>query len=199
MKRTIIISGSVVVLVLILAGAAYAGAQMLSQAAAPAAVSGGGGRRMEMIVEKDDGNGATAIGVSIIVLPAESLPNRPSEAGGVLLRREDNTIIVGTGDIELNVDVDGNTGQRQVSLTSNGPEIEVVITANSNLYEDVTDMEIDPESIPASGEVQLQQEIAPLDSLESLGENVEVEVWGSRSGDRITAEIVVFRDVSGNF
>ena len=39
----------------------------------------------------------------------------------------------------------------------------------------------------------LQQAVKPAGSLEEIGENTELQVWGERRGDRVVAEVLVYR------
>ncbi len=48
-----------------------------------------------------------------------------------------------------------------------------------------------------SGEMTIQQVIRPADSPEEMGENSELQVWGERRGERVVAEVLVFRVVEG--
>ena len=193
MKRSIWISGGIAVLTLLLASAAFLGARMLSSPGRTGTGVGGGGDRV-MEIAIDDGSGPVSLRIRIE--PAPELPDRPSEAGGVFVRRQDNSIFVGTGDIELDVEVNGNTGERSVTLSHSGPEIEVVVTRDTIIYRDETDMSPGDPSSWKSGEMTIQQEIKPADSLEEVGENTELQVWGERRGDRVVAEVLVYRIVA---
>ena len=140
----------------------------------------------------DDGSGPVSL--KIIVEPADGLPDRPAETGGVFLRRQDNSIFVGTGNIEVDVDIE--VGQDPViKLTSDGPEVEVVVTRDTILYEDRTTDVYGGDSRPReSGEMRVQQVIEPIDSLDGLGPNCELQAWGDRRGDRVIAEVVVYKE-----
>jgi hypothetical protein len=181
-----------IALVAILAAAAYFGAQMLNapQGASAAAEGGISGQRV-MEIAVDDGSGRRM--ARITFEPAPELPDRPPEAAGVFTRKEDNSYFVGTGNIELSVEV--VNGVRSVNLSNDGPEVEVVVTRDTMLYEEVTEHPT-PDQFPESGEMVIPQELQPLDSLpEDLGNNVELQVWGEQSGDRIIAGVFVFRVV----
>jgi hypothetical protein len=194
MKRSALIAGGIAVLALLLASAAFLGARMLSSPGSTAADAGGGGGRV-MEIAVDDGSGPVSLRIRIE--PAPELPHRPAEAGGVFVRRQDNRFFVGTGDIELDVEVDGNTGERAVSLSHSGPEIEVVVTRDTIIYQDETEISPGAPGSRKSGEMTIQQVIRPADSLEEMGENSELQVWGERRGDRVVAEVLVFRVVEG--
>jgi hypothetical protein len=137
------------------------------------------------------------VSLRIRVEPSPELPDRPAEAAGVYVRRQDSSIYVGTGGIELDVEVNGDTGERQVNLSHDGPEVEVVFTRDTAIYVDETEMpEIEPGQTK-SGERTIQQVIRPAASLEEIGKNTELQVWGRKSGDRVIAEVIVYRIVDG--
>jgi hypothetical protein len=175
-----------IVVVLVLAGATFVAARMLSAPDAP--VVGGGGELVQVV---DGGSGPVQIGLRIE--PAAELPQTPPETAGLFVRREDNSIFVGTGDIEVSVEVDG-TGQRTTSADFSGPVLEVVVTRDTVIYRDTT--KIPDPSEGQSGEVIVQQVIEAVESPEELGADqptTEIQVWGSRSGDRIVAEVLIYR------
>ncbi|HYO26126.1 MAG TPA: hypothetical protein VEQ85_14380 [Lacipirellulaceae bacterium] len=93
-----------------------------------------------MVLAVNDGSGPVSVRISIV--PAPELPDRQSDASGLFARREDNSLFVGTGNIEVGVEVDGATGERTFSATSSGPEVEVVVTGDTVIYRD--DAEISP-------------------------------------------------------
>ena len=97
-------------------------------------------------------------------------------------------------DLEVMVEVD-DTGEREVSFEHSGPEVEVVVSRDTILYQDVTRYVPDDPAARKSSERTVQQVVKPIDSLEEIGQNAEMEVWGERRGDRIVAEVVVYRIV----
>jgi hypothetical protein len=190
-KQIGFIIGGIALLVIVAAGA-YFGAQMVNQPE-EAAAAGSGGRVIEMV--SDDGSGPRPFRVSFKNAP--ELPDQPSEIGGVLKRQADNSLIIGTGTIIADVDVNGDTGERKVQMNSDGPEVEVVITRDTQLYKDVTGNPAEG-PIPESGEKVVQQKVEPVDSLaETVNEqNVEVQVWGERRGERVIADFLLYRIVN---
>ena len=194
MKRTVLIAGGLVLLVALLAGAAYVGTRMLTAPDEGASATGGTGRVMEIV--SDDGSGPVSL--RIIIEPSPELPDRPSEASGIFLRRQDDSIFVGTGSIELDVEVESGSDP-VISLSSDGPEIEVVVTHDTVIYSDETDIHGGEPGSRESGEKTVQQVIKPADSLDELGLNTELQVWGKRRGDRVVAEVLVYRIVSVPF
>ena len=187
---------ALVVLIIVLAGGAFTAMQLLAADDSETAAEGQGIRVMESVMDNGDGN---PISVRTKILPAEELPDEPAAAGGVLISRSDNTLIVGTGnvDLEVNIEVDPSTGRENVSLipSTDGPELEVVVGVDTILYNDVTDLTADPPT--ESGEREIVQQLRPAASLEEMPEQAEIQVWGERRGDRIIATIVVFGPLGG--
>ncbi len=147
-------------------------------------------RVLELV--RDSGSGPVSVRIS--VEPSPELPDRPAEASGIFVRSEDNSIIVGTGGIELNVNVEqvaGAAPTHELSLSHDGPEIEVVVTHETVLYQEETEMP----SPSKSGDYTIQQVIKLVDSLDEIGKNTELQVWDRRSGDRVVAEVLVYRSV----
>ena len=189
MKRVAIVAG-IVMVVLLLASAAFLGTRMLTGTDEAGPPEARGVRIMEFVT--DDGSGPVSL--KIIVEPADELPDRPAETGGVFLRRQDNSIFAGTGNIEVDVEIE--TGKDPViKLTSDGPEVEVVVTRYTILYVDETADTYGGDARPKeSGEIRVQQVIEPIASLDGLGPNCELQAWGTRRGDRVIADVVVYKE-----
>jgi hypothetical protein len=194
MKRMIIIL-SAFFLVIIVAAGAYTAVRLLASPDEETAVAGSG-RVMESI---SVANGGEPVSVRTTILPAPELPDEESAAFGVFVSRQDNSIIIGTGNIDLEVDVevDGATGQRSTTLTprTDGPEREIVISPDTIIYKDVTDLSVDQPT--ESGEREIVQAIRQVESADEIGENTEIEVWGEQRGDRIFADVLVFGPLAG--
>jgi hypothetical protein len=194
MKRMIIIL-SAFFLVIIVAAGAYTAVRLLASPDEETAVAGSG-RVMESI---SVANGGEPVSVRTTILPAPELPDEESAAFGVFVSRQDNSIIIGTGNIDLEVDVevDGATGQRSTTLTprNDGPEREIVISPDTIIYKDVTDLSVDQPT--ESGEREIVQAIRQVESADEIGENTEIEVWGEQRGDRIFADVLVFGPLAG--
>ena len=224
MKWTMWIGGGLVALIAVLAGATYVGAQLAGSNDAEASTGqtsiasddepsigqtsiasddeakdaeeapkrpGAPARVMELMT--DDGSGP--VSVRITVEPSPDLPDRPTDAAGVFVSRDDNTMIVGTGGTELDVDIRMTAEgaiEPQVTLSHTGPEIEVVVTHDTIIYREETEMP----SPGKGGEQTVLQVVRPVDSLDELGQNTEVQVWGRKSGDRVVAEVLVYKIVT---
>ena len=195
-KRIMMVLGGLVLVVVLVAGVFTAVRLLATPEETVTASSGAGARVMESVQTVD---GGAPVSVRTTVLPAPELPDEPTAASGVFVRREDNSIVVGTGNIDLDVDVevDPETGQQTTSLTprTDGPEIEVVLTHDTVVYRDVTDFTADAPT--QSGEREIVQAVNQVETGDEIGENMELQVWGERSGDRVIATIVVFGPLAG--
>lgn len=106
-KRMILLGGLVLLVLGLLGGGAYTAVQLLTpqvEAAngneAEAEAPSSGGRVMQSV---SSFNGGPPVAVQTTILPALELPAEPSAAFGILASREDNTLLVGTGNLELEV------------------------------------------------------------------------------------------------
>jgi hypothetical protein len=195
MKRMVMVMGLIGLVVLVLAAGAFTAVRLLTEPEAEAAASGGG--RVMQSVRVD--NGGQPVSVQTTILPATELPGEEPVASGVVQGREDDTLKVGTGNIDLVVDVevDASTGEEKASVaaSTDGPELEIVLTRDTLLYRDVTD--IAGQMPDDSGEVTIRQEVRPVTDSGEIEENMEIQVWGERRGDRVVATAVVFGPLAG--
>lgn len=203
-KRKVLLGTAVLVVIVLLAGGAVTAVRLLApedesgdgELDTAVADSGGGGRVMQSMMSQ---NGGPPVAVQTTMLPAPELPNEPSTAFGILVSREDNTLLVGTGNIDLEVDieVDPETGQESTNLipSTDGPQLEVVLTPDTIIYRDVTDLSMPPEQ--ESGEREIVQQVRQVNSSDDVTGNLELEVWGERRGDRIVATVLVYGPLGG--
>ncbi len=198
MNRKVILFSSIGLLVtVLLASGAYTAVRLFTQQdSAVAAAPASGARVMESIQVEGDG---PPVSVRTTILPAPELPSERSISSGIILDREDNSLTVGTGAIELSVevDVDGTTGEQTTTLipSTTGPELEVVLTQDTLVYRDVTDL---ASQLPdSSGEITITQEIRAVSSNDEIKKDMEIQVWGTQSGDRIVADVIVFGPLAG--
>lgn len=182
MKKPILVIGGIVGLVLLLAGAAYVGGRLLNGQGLPGLSSVGPGMFL------GGGNGKQQVRISSKdFIPAKELPQTAAIAKGVFVRRQDNSIFVGTGNIRISVQKD-RSGNVQSSADHDGPTVEVVVTGQTTVYEDVTMQQFD--GPPPQGQ-KIQQIVQP-GSLDGLGDSSTITVWGRKTGDRIIADVLVY-------
>ncbi len=182
MKKPIFVIGGITALILLLAGAAYVGGRLLNGQGLPGLSVGGPGMFL------GGGNGKQQVRISSKdFLPAKELPQTPAIARGVFVRRQDNSLFVGTGNVRVTVQKD-RSGNVQSSADHDGPTVEVVVTGQTTVYEDVTMQQFD--GPPPQGQ-KIQQVVQP-GSLDGLGDSSTITVWGRKTGDRIIADVLVY-------
>ena len=127
---------------------------------------------------------------SINLIPAKEIPDAPPEIVGVFAGRADNTIFVGTTTLKRGCQgiVDHKVDGGVIAPSSNmeyGPQMEVVISKDTQLYRDST-----PPVAPSTNNATIQQTVE-VASLDDLTTESYVNIWGRKSGDRIIAETVL--------
>jgi len=197
MNKNIRIALIAVVGFLVLAGAAYAAGRLFNQG--PAGFFG----PLGFLAGGPGGKGGVfQASVKLNVTPAEELPVEEPTLRGLLARREDDKLFVGQAKGGMMVAVaKGDSGERQISGPEiDGPLTEVVVTHDTILYRD--DTFADQSKFEIGEEVNLQQIVVP-GTLDELGENSSITVWGKKVGDRIVADVLlyssmmVFRNAAG--
>jgi hypothetical protein len=177
------IAGGIIV-VLLLVGAAFVGGRLLNGQEIPGFSSkfgpeGGGGPQTRR---------ETGSGLDNDIQPAKELPQIPADVSGLFDHRKDNSIFVGTGQVTMTVQRD-QSGNAQTSSGHDGPTVEVVVTPQTIVYEDVTSRQFKGQP-PAKG--QKVQQVLELGSLDKIGQNSMITVWGKKTGDRFIADILVY-------
>jgi hypothetical protein len=185
MNRKVLGIVGIIVLVVVMAAGAYTAVQ-LTAAQSEATDMPVGAMVFEDVM--DDGSGSP-VTVKTVILPAEELPQRGSEAGGVLLRQVDNSYFVGTGSISVNVSVEN--GEATTAVDHSGPEVEVVANHATQFYRDVTKISF---ASSESKEQTLQQEVVLVEQPESMSDGATFQAWGDKHGDRVIADIIVYSE-----
>jgi hypothetical protein len=161
MKRKILIISGILVLVLLLGGAAYIGGRLLNGQGLPGFSSGG--KNFQLAAE---------------------LPQTPADVDGVFESRQDNSILVGTGKVTV-IEQKDQSGPH-VSTEHDGPTVEIVVTTQTTIYEDVTQRVFD------SASSQAVQQVVEPGSLDEIGPGSMLTVWGRKTGDRYIADVLVY-------
>jgi hypothetical protein len=134
------------------------------------------------------------VSMEINVIPAPELPKTQPEVNGLFTKRDDNSIYLGTFSEEMGIIAstgsssldDGSPSSQTSGPALTGPEVEVVITADTKIYYDAT--QLDP-SNPPQGDIQ---QVVDEGSLDDLGSDSMVTVWGVRTGDRVVADVIFY-------
>lgn len=177
-KPIVIISGGI--LILLLAGAAFVGARLLNGQRLPF-ISGGPFFSL-------DENGGKNVRINVDdIQPAKELPQTPADVRGLFDHRQDNSIFIGTGKVMVSVKA-GPSGSVQTSSSHDGPTVEVVVTTQTKLYMDVTMDQFD--GPPPQG--QKLQQVLETGSMDEVGQNSMITVWGKKTGDRFIADVIVY-------
>lgn len=181
-RRTKLIVG-MIALIGLLAGAAFVGGQLLSQQTKPQ----GAGGPLVMRSGGPGAGGAMTSEVSVEFESAKELPATPPDVSGLFAERRDNSVFVTVGDGTFSVMV-GEDGTVSTQTGGNSQKLEVVVTNDTTLYKDVTEMMTngDPSAVD-----KIQQKVAP-GSLDEMGQNSFVTAWGERRGDRLIAKVLLY-------
>ena len=117
---------------------------------------------------------------------AEELPQTEPETTGVVLERNDNSIIVGPAStIRVKVPKPGSGGDPVVDADYTGDKVEVVVSNETMIYRDTT--ELDPENAP-----DVVQQTVELSTIDDIAPQTVITVWGRKAGDRIIADVIEF-------
>jgi hypothetical protein len=178
MKKRILIIGGIVTSMLLLAGVAYVGGRLINGQGLPVGgpsvfLGDDGGQRVQ--INRDD------------IQPAQELPQTSADVWGLFDHRQNNSIFVGTGNVTVGVRTD-RSGNVETSSEYDGPIVEVVVTSQTTVYEDVTMQQFN--GPPPEGQA-IQQVVNP-GSLDGIGESSTIAVWGRKTDDRIIADILVY-------
>ncbi|MBL8061422.1 MAG: hypothetical protein JNK32_00265 [Anaerolineales bacterium] len=119
------------------------------------------------------------------ITPAEELPKTQPEAMGLFVERKDNSIIIGTGEVNVLVSMDEAGGEPSFDSSFSGDEVEVVVSNDTVIYRETT--EIDPDKI----EETIQQTVE-LSTIDDITPQSSITVWGRKAGDRIIADVILF-------
>ena len=176
-KKLIAIMSIIVVLV---GAAAFLGGRLLNGRVGPLGFGLPGGDGM--------------VSISVQVTPAQELPATKPDVTGLFVERKDKSIFVseismdaGGKGVVLQVDAGGG-GDGGPSISgpkANGPKKEVVISNETTIYLENTDL-----GQPKPGENKVIQQTVTEGSLDDLTSQSFLTVWGRKSGDRIIAEVL---------
>lgn len=108
---------------------------------------------------------------------AEELPQSAPIIFGLFVRREDNSIFIGTGGISVDAGADG-----EPVASYNGPVIEIIVNTRTNLYREIP---------PLIRLDEIHQQVVEGE-MDELNETTRLTIWGRKTGDRIIAEALLY-------
>jgi hypothetical protein len=117
------------------------------------------------------------------VQPAQELPQTAPDVNGIFESRQGSSIFIGTGQVTMMVQPGGTP-----KTSHSGPTVEVLVTNETTIYKDVT---MDQFNGPPPEGQKIQQVVEP-GSLDEIGQSCLLTVWGSKTGDRIIADVLVY-------
>ncbi|MEA4907117.1 MAG: hypothetical protein GYA17_01460 [Chloroflexi bacterium] len=176
--KIIIVIGGIVAL----SAAAYIGMQLLS----PAGLSAGA----HSLGLTGPGGGSTSMqSVSVEITPAPEIPARKTDFAGLVQSVQDNVITAAPMGNTV-VAYTGEDGELSIDTGDNGPSVEIVITKETQIYLDRTF----EDGLPVEDNSVLQQKVSLSDASE-IQKNTMIRVWGSKRGDRLVAETILFSKI----
>jgi len=183
-------------LLILLASGAYFGAQSLANREDGGETAGVNPNTnsglSDMILDQSEeglfGSGSSGQMIEMEIDHAAELPDSEPETAGFILEREDDTLLIGTGEPKISMEINDD-GMPNINIDgTEGPSVEVVITHKTKIFEDVSD----PTAIFSGESDSFQQEVRLVDSLDDMTVNdATVMVWGTKRGERIIADVVV--------
>ena len=117
---------------------------------------------------------------------SELLPDTPPDVSGVFVRHEDNSVVVGTGNMSVDMALDEN-GAPQLNTSYDGPDVQVVVTHDTLVYRD--DTELKPPDELSGGPIQ---QVVNPGSMDEITKDCHITAWGTKRGDRVVAETLVY-------
>lgn len=186
-RRTFLLAAGGVGIVAVLGGAAYVAGNLLN----PPKPGVGGGSE---IMVRGGGPGGPVVKEfhSPKIKNAPEIPASEPDVAGLYLRRQDNSVFLGTGEIEMMVQKDAG-GKTAANAKHSGPDVEVVVNRDTKIYLDKTP--ITQKDLEEGKE--LQQVIEPVASLDDLVKDLNTTdsllAWGQKVGDRLIARTLLHR------
>jgi hypothetical protein len=152
---------------------------------------------IEIAVEKNVNGVVTSGEVTVTFDDPENLPNEGESALGVTLGRNGDVFTLGTGSIEVEIDVEVVNDEDPVTainVSHSGDPVEIVVTADTIVYKDTTaPPEVTPEDLETGHKV-VTRTVEP-GSLDEVGEGMILRVWGETEGGRVVADVLVYEQI----
>jgi hypothetical protein len=182
-KKILYLVGGILILALVLGGAAFVAGKYINNNRESTSSDSG-----MMVMEQGGAGGVGQFTRKIELEPAEELPDRAPEARGIFVRREDNSLFIGTGNIMIGVKAEkGSEASADISTEYDGPVVEVVVTNETVVYKDETNF-----GSPGSEDEGPIQQVVTSGSIDEVDQNTSFSVWGRKVGDRLIAEVLVY-------
>ncbi|MCL4261648.1 MAG: hypothetical protein KJ069_00465 [Anaerolineae bacterium] len=182
---------------LLVAAVALAMLQLFAPGAAAVAQTNSGQPEMVLAVSEVVNGESFSGEVRVSFAEAAGLPESAPTALGLFLGRSGDTLTLGTGPLEVEVAVERVNDEpptTNIQASHGGDEVTVLVTEETAVYADTTaSPHITPEDI-AAGHKTIPRTIAP-GSLEDIGENMIVRVWGMEQNGQLVADVLVYEPI----
>lgn len=166
----------------VLGGAAYLTGQLMNG-------SGVRSQNGPMIFNNsEDGGKSMAVVVKFDDEWPEVIPAVKADVGGVFVRRQDNLLTLGTGNVTT-TDMGEEVGRVPKGLDYDGPEKDVLITPQTQIYRNATFDDLENGFTENNETIKHKVEDGSIDE---ITENSSVMVWGRKSGDRYVADVILY-------
>ena len=200
MKKLLMIGTFLTVFVLGAASFAFFGDTLFS---GNASASDPGGMMMEIAIEDEicDENGVCEISggtVGIGFDEADGLPEISPDLVGLFVSRSDNSIMLGTGNIEVEVSVEQVNDQEPVTAVSavhGGPEVELRISDETEIYFDTTELQEPDQDDFDLGHMTIQRTVEPGDLSSLEAKTTMVRAWGIMEEGVLVADVLVIEPI----
>ena len=152
---------------------------------------------IEIAVEKNINGEITSGEVLITFEDPATLPIYRETALGVFLKRDGKQLTLGTGSIEVEIGVEVVNDEepvKNINVNYTGDPIEILVSSDTAIYEDVTEIpEVTGEDLE-TGTKLITRKIQ-LGSLEEIGENMIIRVWGNKTKGSVIADVLVYERI----
>ena len=152
---------------------------------------------MEIAIERNINGEVTSGEVQVRFADPDNLPDEGESAFGVFLTQEGEVITLGTGAIEVEVNVEVKNDEepvRSVNISYSGDPVEIIVTPNTVLYSDITPQPEISDADLESGSKLVMRTIAP-GSLDEIGKSMVLRAWGPVQDGVVTAEVLVYESI----
>ncbi len=119
------------------------------------------------------------------LVKARQLPPGDPDVVGVFVRRQDNSLFVGTGQIVFDRKRDPISGNASFTSAYDGPVVEILVTHDTQVFLDVTPL---PASQTRSSSIQ---QVVQASDPDRLGKTAVISAWGSTRSGRLLARTIL--------
>ena len=135
--------------------------------------------------------------VQIKMDEADGLPDIAPDAHGLFVSRDGEMLTLGTGSIEVEVNVEivnDNEPVTAVSAVHSGPEVQVMVTDATQIYLDTTEEPRPSKEDIEAGTMTVKSLVTPSD-LSNLAQNTMVRAWGIMQDGVLVADVLVIEPI----